>query len=110
MASKLDANCPSIRTGCRFFGVYQVSIAALDKFGVLSEWSWQSAAVSAGVALLPFARSAALRANLPVFALLVAMERWDKFKVMQRMTEEGVALDAFAASGSALPKAAEDRA
>jgi hypothetical protein len=95
---------------CSFFGVYQVTIVALDKLGVVSEWSWQSAVLSAGVALLPFARSASLRGNLPVFALLVAMERWDKMKVMQRMTEEGVAMDAFAASGSVFSKPEQERA
>tara|TARA_Y100000780_G_scaffold162228_2_gene147039 strand:+ start:398 stop:1150 length:753 start_codon:yes stop_codon:yes gene_type:complete len=80
-------------SACRFFGVYQVTGTALDKFGILSEWSWENAAVSAAVAALPFLRNAASRANLPVFALLVAMERWDKYKVVQRMREEGIKVD-----------------
>ncbi|KAA0149214.1 hypothetical protein FNF29_06101 [Cafeteria roenbergensis] len=87
-------SCASKALACSgFFGVYQVTGTALDKFGILSEWSWENAAVSAAVAALPFLRNAASRANLPVFALLVAMERWDKYKVVQRMREEGIKVD-----------------
>jgi len=80
-----------------------VTSTALDKTGLLSEWSWANAGVSACAALLPFVRSANLRANMPIFALLVAMDRWDKYKVMQRLSAEGVGVDS--AKAAAEPEA-----
>jgi hypothetical protein len=87
--------------------VYQVTVTVLDKMGVFSEWSWEAAAAGAVTAVVPMLRWSKLRAHLPIFALLVAMDRWDRFKVQERMRGEGVVADFSRPSGSWADKGQE---
>ena len=80
--------------------MYQVTVTVVDKLGLFSEWSWEAAAAGAVAGVLPMIRSPKLRGNLPIFALLVVMDRWDRFKVQERIRGEGVSADFSKPSGN----------
>lgn len=75
----------------RFFGLYQSTLTAMDKLGVVSEWEMHAAVPATIVGALPFLRKAS-RAHWPIFAALVALDRWDKYRIKERMSEEGLEL------------------